>query len=131
MSLRISSLTLYFGNGFWCANEKNPLIFLERKTRDISESILQFMLMTLWHIWVPWNWKWGVFEYFYIDCTIFIRTDKRHCRKDYSLERLAVIFHGSARVQYNKVCMNLKLQRAVDLYCSYCKLAIKLGKNWS
>ena len=70
----------------------------------------------------------SVFVYFYMDCTIFIGSDKRYCRKDYSPERLSVICNGSARVQYNKFCMNLKLQRAVQLDCSYCKLANELRK---
>ena len=73
----------------------------------------------------------GVFVYFYMDCTIFIRSDKRYCRKDYSPERMSVICNGSARVQYNKFCMNLNLQRAVELYCSYCKRANKFEKNWA
>ena len=71
----------------------------------------------------------GVFVYFYMDCTIFIRSDKRYCKKDYSPERMSVICNGSARVQYNRFCMNLNLQRAVELYCSYCKRANKFEKN--
>ena len=69
-----------------------------------------------------------VFVYFYMDCTIFIGSDKRYCRKDYSPEKMSVICNVSARVQYNKFCMNLKLQRAVELDCSYCKLPNELRK---